>query len=128
MKVLVVKELADFKDAFRRDVIADGMSQPNPLSDKLLLNKLVDYGNAYLEKAEKDPQHAGAVIWFDIHFGDPAVVGMTWALNPHHCEDPKTGLEFFWRIWSETDPAVGSLKQCQHEFNAYTLQHLAVAR
>lgn len=119
MLTLVVKQLTEFTSAVRRDLIADGISRPCPPTDKDFIKSLVTYGNAFLERAKAKPENDGAVIWFDINFGDPAVIGMTWAYNPNAPVDPSNGLDFFWRLWSETDPQAGSLTQCQEDFAAY---------
>ena len=118
MLTLVVKELTGFQSAVKRDLIADGISRPKPPTDRDFLKALIDHGNNYL-MTHKEPE---AVIWFDINFGDPAVVGMTWAWNPHDPIDHHTGMDFFWRMWSETDPVIGSLPACQEAFAAYCVQ------
>jgi hypothetical protein len=119
---LIVKELTGFQKAARRDIIADGMSRPNPITDHQLLTRLTQYGNEYIERAAKDPANEGVVLWFDIHFGDPAVVGMTWAWNPFCPMDLDTGEKGFWRIWSERHADVGSIKECQEALAAYCVQ------
>lgn len=126
--VLLMKELTSFGNDVRRDLIADGMSRPKPLTDQQLMMRLTSYGNDYIATAAKDPDNVNAVIWCDIYFGDPAEVGMTWAWNPFRPVDPVTGEEGFWRIWSETHPDVGSLTKCQEEFAAYCVQHGAMAQ
>lgn len=124
MDTLVVKELTDFRDAANRAVIADGLSQPR-VNDKILLNQLVQFGNAYIERARTQKENRDAVIWFDIHFGDPAVLGMTWAYNPFKPRDEKHDCEHgFWRMWSETDPDLGTLAETQEEWSSYCLQHM----
>ena len=106
MLTLVVKELTGFKGDLRRDLIADSLSRPVLPSDSKFMMAVVDYGNAYMERAQNDPANKDAVIWFDIHWGEPAVVGMTWAYNP----------------FNKTDPEVGTLRSCQEQFAAYCVQ------
>jgi hypothetical protein len=122
MLTLVIKELTEFQEAVKRDLIADGISRPVPPNDRQFMMALVTYGNEFLERAKNDRANRGAVIWFDINFGDPAVVGMTWAWNPRAPIDSSTGQPGFWRIWSETDPEVGSLRDCQEAFSSYCIQ------
>jgi hypothetical protein len=123
MHSLIIKELTDFRDAVRRDVIVDGLSRPNVMQDKELLYRLTNYGNDYLLR-HREP---GTITWFDFYFGDPAIVGMTWAYNSMKPEDARTNMDFFWRIWSETDPQVESLTKVQEEFADYCVQAAALA-
>lgn len=123
MTTLVIKELTAFKDALRRDIIADGISQRTPPTDDKFLKSVIDYGNDYLERAFSDPINRDAVLWFDIHFSDPAVIGMTWCRNPRVPMDLKSGMRFFWRMWSEVAPGaeILTLEQMQTEFAAYVV-------
>jgi hypothetical protein len=124
---LEIRHLRHFNDGLKRDVIADLMSSRRPTPDAALLNRVIAYGNAFLEREQMDPANDRVVIWFDVHFGNPAVVGMTWAYNPHAPYDAFYGEAFFWRMWSEIgqdSPEVASLTRCQQEFAAYTMQHV----
>ncbi len=129
MAALLIKELTAFQNDVRRDLIADGISQPVPPTDRDFIKALIEYGNNYLLRAVRDPVNAGAMVWFDVHFKDPAVIGMTWAHNAQAPADPHTGMDFFWRIWSETlapDGYILSLEQAQAAFATYSLQGLKI--
>lgn len=127
---LEVKHLRHFNDALKRDVIADLMTRRDHVPDRVLLDRIVAYGNAFLEAERVKPENRNAVIWFDCHFGEPAVIGLSWALNPHAPTDQLYGAEFFWRCWSEVsvvdDPAVVPLVRCQHELASYVMAHVSV--
>lgn len=129
MQTLIVKQLTEFKEAVRRDLIVDGASRPKPMTDEEFLPRLIAYGNAYLAAAKAAPENKGVCLWFDIHFDGPdgkAVVGMTWAYNPGSPIDSLSGVPEFWRLWAETGPvdetSIFSLPRTQEDLASYLAQ------
>lgn len=122
---LEIKELCHFRDALRQDVLIDLQSRKNIASDEEVMMKVVDYGNAFLEAEKAKPSNNRAVLWFDLHFGEPAKIGFTWAYNPYKPMDARSGENMFWRMWWESEPIEGlhQLSEVQEEMAAYLLQH-----
>lgn len=127
MKDLHLVHLANFKDDVNREIRADALSRPNPMSDKEFFLRLVAYGNDYLEAGKA--RYPGCTIFFDIHWDRPdglSTAGMTWAFNPRAAPDAKTN-GAFWRAWTQTeqtDEFLISFEQLQQEFQAYILEGL----
>ena len=122
-----IKELRHFRAAIRRDVLTDLQSRRNGVSDEEVMLLVIQYGNAFLEGEKIKPSNRGCVLRFDLHFGEPAKVGFTWAYNPHKPIDARHGATMFWRMWWEDEPTenLQPLAEVQEEMAAYLLQHLA---
>jgi hypothetical protein len=122
---LEIKELRHFRDAIRKDVLIDLRSRKHLVSDEEVMMKVIDYGNAFLEAEKIKPSNRGSVLWFDLHFGEPAKVGFTWAYNPYQPLDGRNNSTMFWRMWWEDEPIEGlqGLAEVQEEMAAYLLQH-----
>lgn len=129
MSTLIIKELTGFRELVDKNIIIDGRYRPVPLSDKELTLNLINLGNTFLEEHRDIPANADVVIWFDIHFSNPEgkdTLGMTWANNPKAPDDPLTGMDFFWRIWSEVGPTddkyIFSLETVQKQMADYMMK------
>lgn len=127
---LEIRHLAHFNDALKRDILTDALSSPVRVPDQQLLIRVITYGNAFLERHKGIADNEGCIIWHDVHFGEPAQVGLTWAYNPHAPFDDLYGVPEFWRCWTETrniahGKTVYTLQQCQQDIAAYQMQHLA---
>lgn len=122
---LEIKELRHFRDAVRRDVLIDLQSRRSTVSDDEVMTRVIQYGNAFLDAEKIKPSNRGRVLWFDLHFGEPAKVGFTWAYNPMKPIDDRHGSDMFWRMWWEAEPIDGlkALAEVQEEMAAYLLQH-----
>lgn len=122
---LEIKELRHFRDAVRRDVLVDLQGRPLVAGDAEVLMKLIDYGNNFLERERLLPSNQDCAIWFDIFFGEPAKIGVTWAFNPYAPTHKRYGTSYFWLMWSETDAGdeLLSLTQAQEEMAEYLFQH-----
>ena len=123
---LEIRHLKHFNAELDRNVLVDARSRPLTIPDADLLNRVVVFGNGFLERARADPANLDCVVWFDCHFGEPAVVGFTWAFNPFAPFDDLYGVDHFWRCWSELAGAdeVATLVAVQQDFAGYTLQHV----
>lgn len=126
---LEIRHLAHFNNELKRDILTDALASPVRLPDQQLLTRVITYGNAFLERHRSTAEQDGAVVWFDVHFGDPAQIGMSWCYNPHAPYDDLYGVPEFWRMWSEypnlTDgKTVYTLQQCQSDIADYQMQHL----
>lgn len=123
-----IRQLKHFNDALKRDILTDALASPVRVPDDKLLMRVINYGNAFLEREKERLGEDAAVIWFDIHFGEPAQVGITWAYNPNAPFDDLYGESWFWRMWSQTigsDKDVYTLERVQKDFAEYTLQHVS---
>lgn len=124
---LEIRELRHFGAAIRRDVLIDLQSRRHMVRDEEVMARVIDYGNAFMDMERAKPSNRGAVLWFDIHFGEPAKVGMSWAYNPFKPIDEKHEGDTFWRLWWEAEPIEGlpGLSEVQEEMAAYLMQHNA---
>jgi hypothetical protein len=124
-----IKELLYFAQDLNRDAGIDLCAHPDLVDDKALLTMIVDYGNAYLERESMRPRNAGCCLWFDIRFGMPALIGMTWAFNPFVPRDEEGRTDFFWRMWTEArepDAIVDTLGKTREALGRYMLQHVGM--
>lgn len=126
---LEIRHLAHFGEQLIEDVVNPHIAAGHNVPDKKLLDATVTYGNEFLTKHKPIAEKDGCVIWFDVHWGEPAVYGMTWAYNPHAPVDDLYMVGEFWRMWSERpDFAEGAdifkLRDCQKAFTEYTMQHM----
>lgn len=124
---LEIRHLKQFNADLNRDILSDARRSPVRVPDQSLLMRVVEYGNRYLETHKKTAEDDNAVIWFDVHFGEPAQVGMTYAYHPLAPLDDLYGEPHFWRMWSEIaniadGKTIYTLEQCQRDFAAYTMQ------
>jgi hypothetical protein len=126
---LEIRHLAHFNNELKRDILADALASPVRMPDQDLLMRVIEYGNTFLERHKGEAEDAGCIIWFDVHFGEPAVIGMSWSYNPNAPYDDLYGVPEFWRIWSENrnladGKSVYTLQQCQSDIADYQMQHL----
>lgn len=129
---LEIRHLAHFNHALKRDVLVDAVKRPVPVPDEQMMMLVVEYGNTFLERNKAIADRDGAIIWFDCHWGEPAIIGMSWAYNPHAPYDDLYGVPEFWRLWSEVPSisngqALYTLRQCQSDLAAYQMQHVVGA-
>jgi hypothetical protein len=127
---LEIRQLAHFGNDLKRDILTDALASPVRIPDQKLLMRVIQYGNAFLEQHKGEADDKGFVIWFDVHFGEPALIGMSWCYNPHAPFDDLYGVPEFWRMWSEVGSmsdgkTVYTLQQCRSDITAYQMQHLA---
>lgn len=130
---LEIRHLAHFNNELKRDILVDALQSPVRVPDQTMLMRVIEYGNTFLERHKGEADASGAVIWFDVHFGDPAIVGMSWSYNPHAPYDDLYGVAEFWRMWSEVahmsdGKNVYTLAQCRSDIADYQMQHLAGRR
>ena len=126
---LEIRQLAHFGSELKRDVLQDALQSSVRVPDRQLLTRCITYGNAFLERHKALAEDENCVVWFDVHWGEPAQVGMTWAYHPLAPFDDLYCVPSFWRMWSERKGVsdgkqVYSLEAMQQDFAAYTLQNV----
>ncbi|KXU30664.1 hypothetical protein A0J57_20185 [Sphingobium sp. 22B] len=121
-----IKELRHFRAAIRRDVLIDLQSRREVVTDEQVMTEVIQYGNAFMQAEKIKLSNRDRVLWFDIHFGEPAKVGFTWAFNPFRPIDARHNETGFWRMWWEDEPIenLQPLIEVQKEMAAYLVQHL----
>ena len=129
MKTLVIRELANFTDHLKRDVLVDLTNRPVVPPPFHQIMAILEYGQRYMTQMRKDPEHQGCVIWFTTSCtagdDDDNAITMTWAHNPFSPEDPDSyGYDFFWRgscnMPSDSHKLLVTADKAAEDFLAYT--------